>query len=294
MNTRQQITLRRTSDGYLEVHPKPSTDELAQYYRTNYLNNPERRSAYSYPYTSDELRHKDLVVEEILQIVNANPRAALEVGVGEGFVLAGLRQRGWDVSGIDFTHDGLAAHNPQLLSSVVVGDVFDELRRIDADRGRFDLVICNNVLEHVHDAEQLLVSMREIVTIDGWARIMVPNDDSPVQRKAIEMGYADPEFWVAYPDHLNYFSPASLTRLLTRTGWEVRELLADYPIDTFLLNPTTNYLDAPEAGRACHFARVAFELALAERSIESLVEYRRGCGRSGVGRNLIVYVQPRS
>jgi hypothetical protein len=74
---------------------------------------------------------------------------------------------------------------------------------------------------------------------------------------------------------------------LERTSW----LLADYPIDTFLLNDATNYVRRPDTGRACHFARVHLELALADQSIASLVAFRRGCADAGIGRNLITYVQ---
>jgi 2-polyprenyl-3-methyl-5-hydroxy-6-metoxy-1,4-benzoquinol methylase len=293
--TAGDFTLRRTEDGYLEVDPKPTPDELRDYYRDRYFANPERRSPYSYEYTADELRHKQVTVDEILHVVGAGgsqPRRAYEVGAGEGFTLAGLAAHGWDVAGVDFTSDGVEAHNPSLGDRIAVGDVFDELDRLVAAGERFDLLICNNVLEHVIDPVALVASLRRVVADGGWVRIMVPNDDSVLQREVVAMGHAEPQFWVAHPDHLSYFSPASLVRLLERCGWTVGDLLADYPIDTFLLNPATNYVRDPTLGRSCHFARVAFELALAADGIGPLVEYRRGCARAGVGRNLIAYAQP--
>jgi hypothetical protein len=46
-------------------------------------------------------------------------------------------------------------------------------------------------------------------------------------------------------------------------------------------------------GRNCHFVRVAFEMGLwTQRSLEAVVEFRRGCARAGIGRNQTVYARP--
>ena len=104
---------------------------------------------------------------------------------------------------------------------------------------------------------------------------------------------SDPQFWLAAPDHLNYFNTDSLPRALSMHGWEVVEHLGDFPVDMFLLNPDTDYMRDRSKGRNCHFARVAFEMSLwKERSLDAVVEFRRGCARAGVGRNQTVYARP--
>lgn len=286
------FSLQRSPFGYLEVAPKPSEDELRVYYRDRYFGNPDRACPYSYSYTNAELRHKMLTVDEIVHVVGREPRRVFEVGVGEGFTLHGLREHGWAVSGVDLTLDGLVVHHPDLADRVSIGDVFEAVDGLVESGERFDVVICNNVLEHVVEPVELMRSLTHLVAPGGWVRVMVPNDDSTVQRRVTSLGYAASDFWVAYPDHLTYFSPESLVRLLEATGWDVPELLADFPIDVFLLNPSTNYVSAPAVGRQCHFARVEFELAIADRGVEALVEFRRGCARGGVGRNLIAYGRP--
>ena len=70
------------------------------------------------------------------------------------------------------------------------------------------------------------------------------------------------------------------------------DLLGEFPIDIFLLNPDTNYVLDKKHGRKCHFARVAFELELAERSLGDFVVFRRACAEAGLGRNLVAYVRP--
>src|SRR5690606_12459211 len=102
-----------------------------------------------------ELFHKTIAAQETLRIV-PGPGRAFEVGVGEGFMLAELRKAGWDVTGIDFTADGLRAHNPDLLPLVRLGDAYALLDEAIAAGARYDLLVCNHVLEHVGDPEGLL------------------------------------------------------------------------------------------------------------------------------------------
>jgi 2-polyprenyl-3-methyl-5-hydroxy-6-metoxy-1,4-benzoquinol methylase len=221
------------------------------------------------------------------------PGRMLEVGFGEGFFLDWFARRGWAVEGVDFTDDGLKAFFPELSERVRVGDAFSLLDAVIARGESYDLVVCNNVVEHVLDPQGLLQRLRRIVARGGMLRLAAPNDGSWLHHEIVERGMADPAFWVATPDHLSYFNTETLPRILTGNGWEVVELLGEFPIDLFLLDPDTAYTRDRGKGRGCHFARVAFEMGLWKRgSIEAVLDFRRGCAKAGVGRNLIAYARP--
>ena len=123
--------------------------------------------------------------------------------------------------------------------------------------------------------------------------MQVPNDGSWLHHAVVARGAAEPEFWVHVPDHLNYFTAPSLTRLLDRCGWQVADLLGDFPIEIFLLNPDSGYERDRKKGKNCHLARLAFEQSLRSKSMDQFVEFRRGCARAGIGRNMIAYIRPR-
>jgi SAM-dependent methyltransferase len=143
------------------------------------------------------------------------------------------------------------------------------------------------------DPEGLLKRLHRIVAPDGLVRIVAPNDGSWLQREVVARGLAKPDFWVATPDHLNYFDADSLPRVLEMNGWNVVEVLGDFPIDLFLLNSEAAYVGEPAKGRAAHFCRVAFETSLwRRRSLDALLTFRRGCAQAGMGRNLIAYARP--
>ncbi len=278
--------------GFFEAVPKPSREELETFYRQNYFGPAAGDSQYAHAYTADELELKRIIAEETVAICGSRPGRVLEVGYGEGFFLDGFARAGWQIEGIDFTDQGLNAHFPALRPRVTTGNVYAFLDAKIADGTRYDAVVCNNVLEHVLDPLALLRALHQLCAPMTTVRFAVPNDGSWLQRAIVERGLAPPDFWVFYPEHLSYFDSKSLTRALVACGFSMVDLLAEFPIDVFLLNPDTNYRQERSKGRNCHFARVAFELALARHDPDSYRAFRRACAAADVGRNLYAFVRP--
>lgn len=286
----ERVRLIETVDGYLSVHPLPTADDLARHYDERYYGQTDGRNQYAHGYTPEELEHKGLASAEAEHFAPPGARRYLELGFGEGFGIDWFSKRGWEVAGYDFTLEGLRHFFPALEDRVRAGDALEAIDSLIAEGREFDLVVCNNVLEHVIDPEELVRSIERLLAPRGVARIAVPNDGSWLQQLAIERKQASSHFFVRPPEHLHYFTAASLRRLLERSGLSVVALLGDFPIDLFLLNPDSNYEQDPPRGRNCHFARVAFDLALWRRSLDELIAFRRGCAEAGIGRGLVAYV----
>jgi 2-polyprenyl-3-methyl-5-hydroxy-6-metoxy-1,4-benzoquinol methylase len=285
------LKLVETQDGYFQIDPMPSAQELRAYYRDQYYAAPTANSQYAHEYTQEELLHKQLPAAEIERLSRRPPGTMFEVGFGEGFVLDYLEARGWRVGGIDFADAAVRKHFPRLVDRLQFGDIFELLQRHAASGTKHDVLVCDHVLEHVLDPESLLRDLRNLVAAEGLLRIQVPNDGSWLQREIVRRQIAKPDFWLRPQEHLSYFTSAPLLKLMRRCGWRVLELLADFPIDLFMLDPDSCYAVDSGRGRNAHFARVAFELGLWRQSIDALIEFRRGCARGGVGRNLIVYAR---
>lgn len=285
--------LAEKPEGYFEIEPRPTSEELAAYYRDKYYGSRDGRTPYAHGYTAEELEHKLLQPAETELVWNGPPGRLLEVGVGEGFTLDYFLKRGWEAVGLDFTDDGIREFHPHLADKMMLGDAFALLDEVIASGRTYDLVVCNNVLEHVIDPMGLLKRLRAIVAPQGMVRIAVPNDGSWLQDEIVARNLADPQFWLAPPDHLNYFNTDTLPRAMAAHGWEVVEHLGEFPVDIFLLNPDTGYMRDRSKGRNCHFVRVAFEMGLwKRRSLEAVVDYRRGCAHAGIGRNQTIYARP--
>ncbi len=62
-----------------------------------------------------------------------------------------------------------------------------DLEHIERPAGRYDLVICNHVLEHVADDRRGLAELMRIVRADGFVQLTVPSPHT--QERTVDWGY---------------------------------------------------------------------------------------------------------
>jgi len=274
--------------GFLQVADIPSAEALQAYYAERYFQTAQ--GGYEISYSKDELRYFDVLIERkahaIAEIRGAAPGTMLDVGCGEGFALAWFARHGWTVEGLDHSRAGLSAMNPEMLPFAHFGDVFGLLEERIRDARSYDLVWMTNVLEHVVDPVGMLNALGALVAPGGILVITVPNDGSRFQEMLLESGHIPERFWIAPPDHLAYFDQTSLRAVAAATGWDCREISADFPIDFFLMHDGSNYVRDPAKGKAAHRARIAMELLLAEQPVAKVNDYHRAMAAVGLGRTL--------
>jgi SAM-dependent methyltransferase len=279
--------------GYRRQDPLPSDDELQRFYADTYFQ--DGLGQYQEAYDDEELAWLDLeaaVADSLVHAVGTDaPRTLIDIGCGEGFLMAGLARRGWSVAGCDFSSYGIRRWNPELLQRFDHGNVFELLEEYSGRERRFGLVNLSNVLEHVPDPEKLLQGLTNLVSPNGLLRINVPNDFSDLQRLLVERGSVQREYWTIPMQHLNYFDRDSLTSTVEACGWTVSRLLSDFPIEHFLLHPGSNYVENAPAGRAAHRARVTLDLHYS-RDLDSYTRLLEAQAACGMGRSLIAFLRP--
>ncbi|HLY78337.1 MAG TPA: class I SAM-dependent methyltransferase, partial [Caulobacteraceae bacterium] len=271
-------------DGWRLIQPRPTRDELKAFYANEYFQ--ASHGTYAPNYSPAERGHRALIARTLLFAASVARRGAaggrfLEVGCGEGWLLAAAEAAGFEVRGLDFSDDGLMRFHPELLDRATFGDAFENLERLIETGAKFDVIALEHVLEHVLEPERLLQRLPRLLAPGGVCAITVPNDFSPLQLAAREAGQIDREFWLAPPQHLNYFEARSLTALLDRLGFEVRLGYASFPIDWFLMHPGSNYVADAAAGKPAHAARMAIDLMLANSGMPAYLALGQalfGCG----------------
>jgi 2-polyprenyl-3-methyl-5-hydroxy-6-metoxy-1,4-benzoquinol methylase len=287
-------TLLTHPDGWRRVADPPTPAALKAFYAGEYFQ--ASHGTYAADYTETERGHRALTARTLLFALETARGTGggrlLEVGCGEGWLLAAASDAGYDVRGLDFSDDGLQRFHPGLARHVTFGDAFENLERLIGDCARFDVVAMEHVLEHVLDPEALVTRLRRLIAPGGALALTVPNDFSPLQRLARESGMIDRDFWVAPPQHLNYFDAASLRRFLERLGFEIRVAHASFPIDWFLFHPGSNYVATPAAGKDAHRARMAIDLMLAAEGMGPYLALGEALFGCGAGRSLTVVAQP--
>jgi 2-polyprenyl-3-methyl-5-hydroxy-6-metoxy-1,4-benzoquinol methylase len=282
-------------DGWRRVTPSPSAEDLKAFYAGEYFQ--ASHGTYAQAYSETEIEHRNLLAQLMLAAI-AEARTSegggklLEIGCGEGWFLAAADAAGYAVRGLDFSQAGLAKFHPQFLDRARFGDAFEILDGLIAAGESADVCVMEHVLEHVVDPEALLARLPRLLNPGGVVAITVPNDFSPIQLAARASGAVDRDFWLAPPQHLNYFNAANLAPLLDHMGFDVRVGFASFPIDWFLMHPGSNYVADPALGKPAHRARMAIDLTLAEQGMDAYLGLAKAFYACGAGRSLTVIATP--
>lgn len=157
--------------------------------------------------------------------IKADPLRILDAGCGDGINLSGLseicRARGWNVriQGADYNalRVGRASKLP-LIEEVVEAS----LEALPYVEDHFDIVLCNQVLEHVARDKKVLTELWRTLRSGGRLIVGVPNEgcvmgwmrNHALQRSILKS-----------TDHVNFYTWASLSKLLYSSGFEVHELV---------------------------------------------------------------------
>ena len=208
----------------------------------------------------------------------------LDVGCGTGDFLVSMREAGWAVSGTELSKDATRLcedRGLQVTRSELQTYAAAAIR--SEPQGNIDIVTLFNVLEHVVDPIGDLQAAHQLLRPGGCLVVQVPNDFSVIQLAAAEANGLDP-WWVAVPDHLNYFDYESLEATLRHTGFTPVIRTGTFPMELFLLLGE-DYISAPELGGTAHETRRKLEMALAPDTRRALAN-RFAAG--SIGRNCIV------
>lgn len=280
-------SIKQSKYGYYHIYPIPELEELNDYYANNYYQNPH--GTYMLEYSKDELirielRNK-LAVNAIRPLVPS--KSVLDVGCGEGFMLKALIESDFQATGLDFSNFGILKHNPELSSYFRKGNIYNLIRELSLGNVKYGAVNLGNVLEHVRDPEELIEQVWEILEDEGVLLITVPNDFSELQMLYKSKGLIEEDYWVAPPDHLNYFNRKSLSNLVEAKGFSEVLSYGDFPIEFFLGNPQSNYVKNKELGKGAHEARVLIEnLINAKNNLCDVMDFWSALGKLGLGRTL--------
>jgi len=97
----------------------------------------------------------------------------LDIGCGEGYVLADARKKGWEVVGLDIYDNRLEIARADSIS-FVTGNIFQAA----FPDNYFDCVYMDSVLEHLIDPVSHLNEINRILREGGVMYIGIPNEDS--------------------------------------------------------------------------------------------------------------------
>jgi 2-polyprenyl-3-methyl-5-hydroxy-6-metoxy-1,4-benzoquinol methylase len=137
------------------------------------------------------------------------PATALDAGCGEGYLDRVLLDRipGLDLTGVDASEDALAAARARCPEATFrrcrVEDLADE-------PGRYDLVICSEVLEHLEDP---VAALRELARLTGGHALLTVPWEPLFQIANLMRGKYLPTLG-NHPEHIHRWSVRAAVRLV--------------------------------------------------------------------------------
>jgi 2-polyprenyl-3-methyl-5-hydroxy-6-metoxy-1,4-benzoquinol methylase len=138
----------------------------------------------------------------------------LDMGCGIGFFLEEAKARGWEAYGSEF--------EPRAVEIVRGKGLHCAQAPIDAETfepGSFDVVTAFEVVEHLGDPLAEAETIARVLRPGGLLYCTTPNFAS-LSRRALRDRWSV----IAYPEHLTYFTPATLRSWLARAGFTPAKL----------------------------------------------------------------------
>jgi 2-polyprenyl-3-methyl-5-hydroxy-6-metoxy-1,4-benzoquinol methylase len=161
------------------------------------------------------------LIREAISLVQGTPQI-LDLGCGQGHVTDKMRQTllsaeftglDYSISAIDYAHE----HYPEIDFSV--GDAYASPYSKDF----FDLVVCNNLWEHVPDPIFLLSKIKEICKPGGYIIISTPSRYRVVNLVRILRG--KPVIFMS-KHHVTEYTVGQVIEQIEYGGFQVRKILS--------------------------------------------------------------------
>jgi SAM-dependent methyltransferase len=207
--------------------------------------------------------------DHVERLLRARPERLVEIGCGDGALLAELERRGAAaaLAGFDVSEEAVRAARARGLRRV---DTFDG-RRLPVDDDAFDAALLSHVLEHVDDPAALL---REAARVAPTVVVEVPLEASLSGRRAAKREQSDAI------GHVQTLDRAAARALVAEAGLRIGDELMDpLPAAVHLFFAETSRERVAARGRAA-LRRAIFAMSPALAARLFTVHYACVCTRS--------------
>ncbi len=269
--------------GFKHVIPIPTSEELDKLYKEEFYSTEKPTYFKS---TEEDLEWWEMTYRNYYEMFekycSKRDRRLLEIGSGPGYFLKTGKEMDWDVLGIEPSKQ--AFEYSQKFGVKVINKFFD--KKSIKEYGKFDVIYMNTVIEHLPDPISIIKTAKNILKSNGIICIISPNDYNPLQNILREKLSYNP-WWVAPPQHINYFDFKSIKNILECLDFEIVESTGTFPMELFLLSGD-NYVGNDKLGRKCHFKRKVFEINMYKYGNTHLNSIYKCLASNGIGREFVV------
>ncbi len=196
------------------------TNETIEQYIQQLLSNPSARASdpafQAVPLGDPSQQERP----ELTRRLPSGSLRILDVGCGAGMGIAGARNPGWKVTGIE-KDPRLASLARQRCDRVLEGDLARILPELEGAGERFGAIVFADVLEHLEDPVAALALGRRLAAPDARLVVSVPNAGHLSIARDLLLGRFDPvPAGLTDAGHLRWFTRLLLAEALVESGWQ--------------------------------------------------------------------------
>lgn len=238
----------------LITSPQPTSEHANRYYESPaYISHSSKaQNSIDKVYVAARtftLRWKMSIIEKHAPV--STRKNLLDFGSGVGEFLKVAKSKGWNIAGVE--------PSPQArerVADIISKEIKPSLEEVTQDKKKFDVITAWHVLEHVHELNNTIGTLKNLLEEKGTLIIAVPN------HRSWDANYYK-QYWAAYdvPRHLWHFSIKSMTRLLESHALRITTILP-MRLDAFYVS----LLSEKYRAGSFNIARMATSFIMALRS----------------------------
>lgn len=179
------------------------------------------------------------ILEEMGETITCSKKSLFEVGYGRGIFLKSALDRGWNVQGMEISHDAFEYVKKNITSNVKYGDLLNE----GYSKGEFDLMAFWDSIEHIVNPKAYLLKAYSMLKPGGMIVITTDIYDSLLgclSRIIYKISFGLirwPVKRVYIPYNSFYFTTTTFNKILTDSGFSIiKQKRFNYPISKINLN----------------------------------------------------------
>lgn len=189
------------------TNPRPKTNEIIKYYKSNSYVSHGQSKGLIFDRIYKRLQQINLNYKHRLIKAHSTGNKLLDFGCGAGSFLKHMHALNYKVFGVEPDEDAREKAANEAFTTETLQQLKEE---------EFDIITAYHVIEHVHELEATLNSLKEKLRSQGTMHIAFPN------RNAYDAQYYR-TYWAGYdvPRHLYHFNQTSANKLFDQLDLEL-------------------------------------------------------------------------
>ena len=168
-------------------------------------------------------RYFDNVRIDLVEMISGTNLSVLEIGSADGATLATLKKRGIarDCTGVELLKLSGQVQHRDYIDELIIGDI--EQIASTLPQGRFDLILCADVLEHLVNPWATLSQIRSCLKPHGSVIASIPNICyiGAIKRIFIDRDFQYANQGIFDRTHLRFFCKRNIISLFSEAGFRI-------------------------------------------------------------------------